>query len=255
MGEQNNSDKRCSEGGNPPGALWMCTGCGGTIRDPVVLRVGPDQQWHAGCLRCAECQCPLEGSASCFLRDGRTLCRGDYNRMFAVKCGGCRLAVLPADMVLKAGGHVYHPECLRCSLCHRLLMPGDHFTLGALGLCCQAERTMPEQNCTGAKPEWWKEGTVSRDRGRPGRGDACWDRPRGRGRAGGGGVRVRTVLSDAQLRALRSCYSRTPRPDARVKLRLGQLTGLSSRVIRVWFQNKRCKDKRSSLRGGHGREA
>ncbi|KAG5851308.1 hypothetical protein ANANG_G00091750 [Anguilla anguilla] len=222
----------------PAGALWVCAGCGGTIRDPVVLRVGSDQQWHAGCLRCAECHCPLEGSVSCFLREGRTLCRGDYTRMFAVKCEGCREALLPSDLVLKAGGHVYHPNCLRCSLCNRLLVPGDRFTVGSRGLCCQAEHEMQEpQIRSGEKPVRWKGG--SRDSGR----GAHWDR----GRSRAGGVRVRTVLSDAQLRALRSCYSRTP-ARTRVKLRLGQLTGLSPRVIRVWFQNKRCKDKRSSLR-------
>ncbi|XP_036374934.1 insulin gene enhancer protein ISL-2-like [Megalops cyprinoides] len=241
MGDQNNSDRHCSKGVCPAGALWVCAGCGGAIRDPVVLCVGPDQRWHASCLRCAECRCPLEGSASCFLKNGRTLCRGDYTRMFAVKCGGCREAVLPTHLVLKAGGHVYHPKCLRCSLCNRLMLPGDCFTLGSQGLCCQADHKKPEQrSCTGAKSERLKE-----DGQRPGKGDVSRDRQRGRG----GGMRVRTVLSDAQLRALRSCYSQTPRPDAHIKLRLGQLTGLSPRVIRVWFQNKRCKDKRNSLRG------
>ncbi|KAJ8374430.1 hypothetical protein SKAU_G00050100 [Synaphobranchus kaupii] len=161
--------------------------------------------------------------------------------MFAVKCEGCKEALLPSDLILKAGGYIYHPNCLCCSLCNRLLMPGDHFTLGSQGLCCQAEHRMQEpQICAGEKHVRWKQGPVSRDRGR----GAHWDRARGRV----GGVRVRTVLSDGQLRALRSCYSQTPRPDARVKLRLGQLTGLSPRVIRVWFQNKRCKDKRSTLR-------
>ena len=56
---------------------------------------------------------------------------------------------------------------------------------------------------------------------------------------------MRSVLSDGQLGALRSCYSRTPRPDAALKLRLAQHTGLSPRVVRVWFQNQRCKDKQS----------
>ncbi|XP_029564253.1 insulin gene enhancer protein ISL-1-like, partial [Salmo trutta] len=61
---------------------------------------------------------------------------------------------------------------------------------------------------------------------------------------------VRTVLSDTQLKALCTCYSQTPRPDAAVKLQLSQLTGLNKRVIRVWFQNKRCKDKKSHAKKG-----
>ena len=41
-----------------------------------------------------------------------------------------------------------------------------------------------------------------------------------------------------------TCYSANPRPDALMKEQLVEMTGLSPRVIRVWFQNKRCKDKK-----------
>lgn len=37
------------------------------------------------------------------------------------------------------------------------------------------------------------------------------------------------------------------RPDALVKEQLVEMTGLSARVIRVWFQNKRCKDKKKTI--------
>ena len=61
-----------------------------------------------------------------------------------------------------------------------------------------------------------------------------------RSRAG----RVRTVLTEKQLGLLKSCYSANPRPDALMKEQLVEMTGLSPRVVRVWFQNKRCKDKK-----------
>ena len=73
----------------------------------------------------------------------------------------------------------------------------------------------------------------------------------GSGRGGRGGkvknadrksARARTVLSEKQLNILKTCYSANPRPDALMKEQLTEMTGLSSRVIRVWFQNKRCKD-------------
>eukprot|EP00096_Caligus_rogercresseyi_P013828 TRINITY_DN6429_c0_g1_i1.p1 TRINITY_DN6429_c0_g1~~TRINITY_DN6429_c0_g1_i1.p1 ORF type:complete len:419 (-),score=151.60 TRINITY_DN6429_c0_g1_i1:192-1448(-) len=57
--------------------------------------------------------------------------------------------------------------------------------------------------------------------------------------------RVRTVLSEKQLSVLQQYYSANPRPDANLKEQLVEMTGLSSRVIRVWFQNKRCKDKKT----------
>ncbi len=81
---------------------------------------------------------------------------------------------------------------------------------------------------------------------------------------GGGGVtsnkkggdrksaRARTVLSEKQLNILKTCYSANPRPDALMKEQLVEMTGLSPRVIRVWFQNKRCKDKKK-LAMKHGK--
>ena len=54
-------------------------------------------------------------------------------------------------------------------------------------------------------------------------------------------ARARTVLSEKQLNILKTCYSANPRPDALMKEQLVEMTALSPRVIRVWFQNKRCK--------------
>ena len=64
-----------------------------------------------------------------------------------------------------------------------------------------------------------------------------------RSRAG----RVRTVLTEKQLSLLKSCYQANPRPDALMKEQLVEMTGLSPRVVRVWFQNKRCKDKKKQI--------
>jgi hypothetical protein len=80
----------------------------------------------------------------------------------------------------------------------------------------------------------------------------------GGGAGGSGGVvvsqhrkdkttRVRTVLNEKQLHTLRTCYGANPRPDALMKEQLVEMTGLSPRVIRVWFQNKRCKDKKKTI--------
>jgi len=55
------------------------------------------------------------------------------------------------------------------------------------------------------------------------------------------------VLNEKQLHTLRTCYGANPRPDALMKEQLVEMTGLSPRVIRVWFQNKRCKDKKRSI--------
>ena len=71
--------------------------------------------------------------------------------------------------------------------------------------------------------------------------------PRKRNSVTDKGPRVRTVLSEQQLQTLRTVYASNPRPDALLKEHLVELTGLNPRVIRVWFQNKRCKDKKKAI--------
>lgn len=62
-------------------------------------------------------------------------------------------------------------------------------------------------------------------------------------------ARIRTVLNEKQLHTLRAVYGANPRPDALMKEQLVEMTGLNPRVIRVWFQNKRCKDKKKNMLG------
>jgi len=82
--------------------------------------------------------------------------------------------------------------------------------------------------------------------------NACCTPPSASGHEGVQASRVRTVLTENQLRVLRTCYAVCPRPDPVTRDQLIAMTGLASRVIRVWFQNRRCKDKkRSSVHRTH----
>jgi len=56
----------------------MCSGCGSPILDQFILRVAPDLEWHASCLKCADCGLMLEEMRTCFVRDGKTYCKMDY---------------------------------------------------------------------------------------------------------------------------------------------------------------------------------
>lgn len=60
--------------------LSLCVGCGSQIHDQYILRVAPDLEWHAACLKCAECHQFLDENCTCFVRDGKTYCKRDYVR-------------------------------------------------------------------------------------------------------------------------------------------------------------------------------
>jgi len=61
-------------------AQFTCVGCGELIVDQYVLRVSPDMEWHAQCLRCSDCQQLLDETCTCFVRDGNVYCKPDYIR-------------------------------------------------------------------------------------------------------------------------------------------------------------------------------
>lgn len=64
--------------------LSLCVGCGGQIHDQYILRVAPDLEWHAACLKCQECRQFLDESCTCFVRDGKTYCKRDYVRWVSI---------------------------------------------------------------------------------------------------------------------------------------------------------------------------
>uniref|UniRef100_A0A8C1WE79 Insulin gene enhancer protein ISL-1 n=1 Tax=Cyprinus carpio TaxID=7962 RepID=A0A8C1WE79_CYPCA len=213
-----------------------CVGCGHQIRDRFILRVFPDLEWHAQCLKCAECQQSLDESCTCFFRDGKTFCKDHYSRLCTSKCAKCHKAFISKEYVMRTRANIYHVQCFRCEGCNRPLVPGDEYVLQDGQLLC-TDHHEKRLLIHPVKPliMYLTEGIKS---------TPSWSSmPRRSERS----TRVRTVLSESQLHMLQTCYSANPRPDALMKEQLVEMTGLSPRVIRVWFQNKRCKDKKRGL--------
>ncbi|XP_011838113.1 PREDICTED: insulin gene enhancer protein ISL-2 [Mandrillus leucophaeus] len=252
----------------------MCVGCGSQIHDQFILRVSPDLEWHAACLKCAECSQYLDETCTCFVRDGKTYCKRDYVRWLRSFRGSCdwkrhiperpltpRSGLSPSSLALLELGRD------RCGA----VRPGS-------------ERKNENAQLSPRKANRWRgRRTIKRNKqnktetksgpgglGRPEVGLRAggwrplanlWPHPvladAGSGRQPAlrphvhkqteKTTRVRTVLNEKQLHTLRTCYAANPRPDALMKEQLVEMTGLSPRVIRVWFQNKRCKDKKKSI--------
>ncbi|XP_001362509.2 insulin gene enhancer protein ISL-2 [Monodelphis domestica] len=228
--------------------IAMCVGCGSQIHDQYILKVSPDLEWHAACLKCAECSQYLDETCTCFVRNGKTYCKRDYIRLFGIKCAKCKVGFSSSDLVMRARENVYHIECFRCSVCSRQLLPGDEFSLRDHELLCRADHSLLLDRASAESPR--SPGHLPSSRGlhlsEPGSGRQPSLRAHVHKQAEKT-TRVRTVLNEKQLHTLRTCYAANPRPDALMKEQLVEMTGLSPRVIRVWFQNKRCKDKKKSI--------
>ncbi|KAK9393863.1 insulin enhancer protein [Crotalus adamanteus] len=229
-----------------------CVGCGSEIHDQYILKVSPDLEWHAACLKCADCSQYLDETCTCFVRDGKTYCKRDYIRLFGTKCARCAGGFSSSDLVMRARGHVYHLECFRCAVCSRQLLPGDEFSLRDRELLCRADHRLLREGAASAESPPRSPGHLPGARpgplplpdAVPGRQPSLRSHVHKQAEKT---TRVRTVLNEKQLHTLRTCYAANPRPDALMKEQLVEMTGLSPRVIRVWFQNKRCKDKKKSI--------
>ncbi|KAJ6669925.1 hypothetical protein lerEdw1_000474 [Lerista edwardsae] len=168
--------------------------------------------------------------------------------LYGIKCAKCNIGFSKNDFVMRARSKVYHIECFRCVACSRQLIPGDEFALREDGLFCRADHDVVERASLGAgdplsplhpaRPLQMAAEPISARQ--PALRPHVHKQPEKT-------TRVRTVLNEKQLHTLRTCYAANPRPDALMKEQLVEMTGLSPRVIRVWFQNKRCKDKKRSI--------
>ncbi|XP_039984767.1 LIM homeobox transcription factor 1-alpha [Xiphias gladius] len=221
----------------------VCSGCQRLIRDRFLLRV-TDGLWHEGCVRCVACGDALK--TSCFLRDRKLYCKRDYADLFAVHCGGCAEAISPAELVMRAGATVFHLRCFTCSVCSCRLQTGDRCVLREGRLLCARDDyhrclASPTSSDTGKSDddEVEEEEESGRATGRRSRSDDLESkRPK----------RPRTILTTQQRRTFKASFEVSSKPCRKVRETLATETGLSVRVVQVWFQNQRAKMKKLARR-------
>ncbi|NXT74952.1 ISL1 protein, partial [Zapornia atra] len=232
--------------GDPPKKkrlISLCVGCGNQIHDQYILRVSPDLEWHAACLKCAECNQYLDETCTCFVRDGKTYCKRDYIRFkckFLYKRNHVRELLVPVwdppeDFCDVSCGSDKMGNC-------RDTCAGGRTSVCNLPSSCSGRApgagVPPPRDRGSREPKQERAEPISARQ--PALRPHVHKQPEKT-------TRVRTVLNEKQLHTLRTCYAANPRPDALMKEQLVEMTGLSPRVIRVWFQNKRCKDKKRSI--------
>ncbi|XP_042178664.1 LIM homeobox transcription factor 1-alpha [Oncorhynchus tshawytscha] len=227
----------------------VCVGCHRLIHDKYLLSV-IDGLWHEQCVRCVACGDPLKNT--CFLRDQKLYCKRDYANLFAVRCGGCAEAISPAELVMHAGAAVFHLACFSCSLCSCLLRTGDCCVLREGRLLCardyNQEVDRPTSSDSGESDDEEEE-EEEEEKGDEGSVKAS-------GRHGGEAddpehkrpKRPRTILTTHQRRAFKASFEVSSKPCRKVRETLAAETGLSVRVVQVWFQNQRAKMKKLARR-------
>ncbi|XP_072015512.1 LIM/homeobox protein Lhx3-like isoform X3 [Amphiura filiformis] len=197
-----------------------CAGCEQPILDRFILKV-LDRSWHAKCLQCADCGTQL--SDRCFSRGGQVFCKEDFFKRFGTKCSACDKGIAPTEIVRRAQDNVYHLHCFACVMCNRQLATGDEFYLMSDNkLVCKGDyEAAKTREASVAGEEENSELEMDNSNKRP-----------------------RTTITAKQLETLKTAYTNSPKPARHVREQLASETGLDMRVVQVWFQNRRAKEKR-----------
>ncbi|XP_042276043.1 LIM/homeobox protein Lhx2b isoform X3 [Thunnus maccoyii] len=265
----------------------LCAGCGRKIADRYYL-LAVDKQWHMRCLKCCECKLNLESELTCFSKDGSIYCKEDYYRRFSVqRCARCHLGISASEMVMRARDLVYHLNCFTCTTCSKMLTTGDHFGMKDSLVYCRLHfetliqgeyqthfnhaDVVPHKGLGPANTLGLSYfngvGTVQKGRPRkrkspgPGAELAAYNAALSCNENDGESMdrdsqysssqktkRMRTSFKHHQLRTMKSYFAINHNPDAKDLKQLAQKTGLTKRVLQVWFQNARAKFRRNLLR-------
>ncbi|XP_038001035.1 LIM homeobox transcription factor 1-alpha isoform X1 [Motacilla alba alba] len=222
----------------------VCEGCQRVILDRFLLRLN-DSLWHEQCVQCASCKEPLQ--TTCFYRDKKLYCKLDYEKLFAVKCAGCLEAIAPSELVMRAQKSVYHLHCFCCCVCERRLQKGDEFVLKEGQLLCKGDYEKERELLSLVSP-------ALSDSGKSDDEDSICKLGQASGKGAEDGKdhkrpkRPRTILTTQQRRAFKASFEVSSKPCRKVRETLAAETGLSVRVVQVWFQNQRAKMKKLARR-------
>ncbi|XP_075161103.1 uncharacterized protein LOC142233927 [Haematobia irritans] len=223
MLSSNGSVASCSTPNSNLLSPMACGYCCQPICDRYIMRV-VDTSFHESCLKCATCSLHLVHS--CFSREGKLYCRIDYERLFLRnRCLGCGHKIGADELVMRTLENVFHLKCFACVVCGAILKKGEQYVVKQGQLFCRFDY----------------EKEVEMLQGYDFYGDDLFA-PKMDGRRGP--KRPRTILNTQQRRAFKASFEVSPKPCRKVRENLAKETGLSLRIVQVWFQNQRAKVKK-----------
>lgn len=210
----------------------ICSGCGYGIHEEFILKVG-DKSWHSACLRCNTCDLVLNYENSCFIKDDKVLCKNDYTRLYGTRCSKCCHLITQSDWIRRAGDQVFHLACFACDSCTRQLSTGEEFGLVENRVLCKSHYLEVIEGGYGSSTD----------------GDSCESEIQSKKRKS---KRNRTTFTDEQIHILQANFQLDCNPDGQDLERIADISGLSKRVVQVWFQNARARNKKyiNKSRGG-----
>ncbi|XP_023343309.1 protein lin-11 [Eurytemora carolleeae] len=235
-----------------------CYSCKSRILDQSLVKAG-EYHLHETCMKCASCSDPL--TSTCFMLDGAVYCKQDYEKLIVPRCIVCTHGFKQDEDVQRIGDLKFHLQCFSCSCCKKVLEKGMKMGQDHQGnLLCEQDfiRTIEDFSMRGYErvikdedeiednkdiifpdsPEKSDKDEDESDKENEDKDDEKKECKDGKRRG------PRTNISSKQLEVLKNVFNASPKPTRMMREQLAKDTGLTMRVIQVWFQNKRSKEKR-----------
>lgn len=228
-------------------AVSRCSRCHAGITASEMVMRARDLVYHLACFICASCNVPLNKGDHFGQRDGMVYCRphyellccaGDYGSAAGSieDIGSPGVSPLPAyysaaeQSPITTSGTVQkgRPRKRKLSEVTGSEMPVTmRLAAGALDLLHPNELSSSMESLAAYDASVGSPGPVHQSQRTK---------------------RMRTSFKHHQLRTMKNYFAVNQNPDAKDLKQLAQKTGLSKRVLQVWFQNARAKWRRNMMR-------
>ncbi|XP_059472013.1 LIM/homeobox protein Lhx9-like isoform X2 [Neocloeon triangulifer] len=258
-------------------ASKRCARCQAAISAHELVMRARDLVYHVGCFRCAHCERPLSRGDHFGMRDSLVFCRVHYEELqvfaphsdlnhplHSMSSGGecCGEEEEMSDFT--AAGHTVAADLPIGSPSRtgffngstggqkgrprkRKSQDADLQSVGlrippVLAFCSFPSEMLHPGELAGPLEQLAFDSSSASSPGNPGTGSG------GHQQSGQRTKRMRTSFKHHQLRTMKSYFAINQNPDAKDLKQLAQKTGLSKRVLQVWFQNARAKWRRNMMR-------
>ncbi|KAL0101670.1 hypothetical protein PUN28_019078 [Cardiocondyla obscurior] len=229
-------------------AVSRCSRCRAGISASELVMRARDLVYHVACFTCASCGTPLNKGDHFGQRDGLVYCRPHYELLCCAgdyggaagsieDIGSPGVSPLPAyyeQSPIATSGAVQkgRPRKRKLSEVTGSELPVTmRLAAGALELLHPTELSSSMESLAAYDASVGSPGPVHQNQRTK---------------------RMRTSFKHHQLRTMKNYFAINQNPDAKDLKQLAQKTGLSKRVLQVWFQNARAKWRRNLMRQDGG---
>ncbi|CAF0859401.1 unnamed protein product [Brachionus calyciflorus] len=243
------------------------------------LIVGSKLSIHLECLKCSVCLQKLEMQSKCFVKNGRFFCQDHYPTSTDTEpnCANCKLRLMPSDYVIRSNtDRLYHLNCFKCTKCTRQIEPGTKYGLVNDLIYCShhyfnqddtwlINTDMNNNNNNNNSSDGFRydqsfsssSGDSSplsfnpqlkslENRSNLSTNTSVKINTTTSTNSSSRKKRLRTSFKHQQLRIMKAHFQINQNPDSKDLKELSERTGLQKRVLQVWFQNSRAKQRKSS---------